>query len=49
MALLSFYLVGYKHVSERHKCLLVADTCLPVREMPFAQEIAGYYRVANPA
>jgi hypothetical protein len=37
LALLSFYQVGYKHVSERHKCLVVAGTYLPVRGMPYSK------------
>jgi hypothetical protein len=43
-----FYQVGYKHVSERHKCLVVAGTFLPVRGMPYSKKI-WYCRVANPA
>ena len=34
MASFYFNLVGYKQVSERHKCLLVAGTYLAVRGMP---------------
>jgi hypothetical protein len=39
LALRSFYLVAYKHVSKRHKCLVVAGIFLPVRGMPYSKKL----------